>query len=79
MIRIKLREIAEQKGLTQVKLAEISHLAPGTIRAYYHDRVQRVDLEVLTTLCRVLGVGLNDIMEYTPEDNPSPKLIAGAA
>jgi putative transcriptional regulator len=57
--------------MKQAELARLTGLAKGTITALYHDRVHKVDYDVLGRLCRVLGCQPGDLLVYVPgEDAP---------
>lgn len=62
MIRIRLKEIANEKGLSQARLKEITGLSDNTIRAYYYDQVMRPDFKVLETICETLGIKLTELI-----------------
>ena len=60
MLRVK--EIAESKGYSIRKLSLESGLAYGTVLQYWHNRLRRVDFEVLQKLARALNVTVKDLI-----------------
>jgi transcriptional regulator with XRE-family HTH domain len=67
MIRLRLKEIAESKKLTQAKIVELTGLPPNTIRSYYYNQIQRPDLRVLNLICKKLGISLFELLEETDD------------
>lgn len=64
MIKINLANILEEKGITQTRLTELTGIRPGTINAYYHQFIKRMNVDDLNKLCKVLNCSLNDLLEY---------------
>ncbi len=67
MIRIKLSELLGKKKMTRKALAELVGVRPNTIGDLYHEKVKRVDLDLLNNICKVLDCELNDLLEYQPD------------
>ena len=67
MIRIKLSELLGKKKMTRKELAELVGVRPNTIGDLYHEKVKRVDLDLLNNICKVLDCELNDLLEYQPD------------
>lgn len=42
-------------------------LSYDLVNRYYNNRVTRVDLDVISRFCYVLGCNVNDILEYKNE------------
>lgn len=64
MARIRLRELAENKGLSISRLQIESRLSMGTVRRYWYNttdgsehgsRLKMINLDVLDTFARVLN------------------------
>ncbi len=68
MIRIKLSELLGKNKMTRKALAELVGVRPNTIGDLYHEKVKRVDLEMLNNICRVLDCNLSDLLEYQPDE-----------
>lgn len=67
LIRIKLSELLGKKKMTRKALAELVGVRPNTIGDLYHEKVKRVDLDLLNNICKVLDCELNDLLEYQPD------------
>lgn len=71
MIRLKVAEIAKEKGVSMKKLAKYSGLAYNTIRLIYRDPYRGIDLPTLDKLARVLQVDASELIESVPDDKSS--------
>lgn len=68
-IRIKLKQLLEQKGMTRFRLHTLTGIKYEIIDRYYKDyNIVRVDLGLLSRICYVLECNIEDLMEY---DQPS--------
>jgi putative transcriptional regulator len=61
-IRVRLREILKEKGMTQMQLAEKTGIPQGTISRYYGDKIDRLDKNSLEKFCDALNVDLVDLL-----------------
>lgn len=67
MIRLKVQEIAKQKGVSMRKLTKRSGLAYNTIRLIYRDPYRGIDLPTLDKLAQALGVDASELIESIVE------------
>ena len=65
------REMGARR-LTMLELARRTGLSYSSVHALYHGRTRRLDLETLDRLCRALGVGVGDILEYRESEEDQP-------
>lgn len=61
MAFLRVRELAEQKGLNITTLSRKAELAYTTTSALWHDRVEGVNRKTLESLADVLGVDIPDL------------------
>ncbi len=66
-IRVHLKEILEQKGMTRNYLAKVSNTRFEVINKWYHDNVEKMDLDILARICYVLECSPTDLITY---ENP---------
>lgn len=66
MIKIHLSTILGERKWTQADLARRTGIRPSTIGDYYHELVERVNLDHLDKICEALGCKVSDILEYIP-------------
>lgn len=64
MIKIRLKEIAEEKELNLNYIILNSGVSTGTVRNYWHNDTQRVDLDVLDRLCKLLDAHPSEFFDY---------------
>ena len=76
MITSKLSEILGKKRIKMSELAKKAGINKNTVLNLYHDRITRIDFEVLNKLCNVLECAPSDILHHTP-DLDAPHLAAG--
>jgi len=68
MIRLKIREVAQQKGFSMSRLSRESNMAYKTIQTIWRDPNHEVTTITLNKLARTLGVHPSELIEYTPEE-----------
>jgi transcriptional regulator with XRE-family HTH domain len=66
MLRIRVREIAEQKGFNISTLSRTSDVSQNTVRRLWHDQNRYPDLAVLERLSKVLEVATGSLIEDIP-------------
>ncbi len=59
---VDIKSIMLSKGISQNILSKITGLSINTIRAYYHSNIKRVDLDVVSRLCKALNCKIEDIL-----------------
>ena len=59
---VDIKTIMNLKGISQNILAKTTCVSINTIRAYYHSRVKRIDLDVLSRICKALNCEIKDIV-----------------
>ena len=71
MIRLKLKEILQEKKISQSKLSRMADVSLNTIQAMYHNPYHDAVLSTLDRLAKALGVNVCDLYEVLPDDDPS--------
>ena len=59
---VDIKTIMNSKNISQNILAKTTGLTINTIRTYYHSKIKRVDLDVLSRLCKALNCNVQDII-----------------
>ena len=67
MIRLKIREVAQQKGFSMSRLSRESNMAYKTIQTIWRDPYHEVTTTTLNKLARTLGVDPSQLIKYIPE------------
>lgn len=65
-IVVRLRELREERGLTQQALGDLAGVRQAAISELESGKRQRVDLSVLDRLCKALGVEVAEMLEREP-------------
>ncbi len=73
VIRLRVREIAEKKGMGMNKLSRLADVNIKTIRRLYDDSHYSPTVNTLSKLARVLGVSTSELIEDVPDDTPREK------
>ena len=68
---MRLREIREENGVTQKKLAEYLHIRQNTYSQYENGQRQ-LPIETLIALAEFYNVSTDYILELTDVDEPYP-------
>ena len=54
--------------MTQSDLAKRTGIRPTTIGEYYHELIERINVEHLDRMCKALDCKLSDLIDYIPDD-----------
>ncbi len=65
--KLRVKEVAQQKGVSLTKLSQRSEVAYNTVRRVWRDPYTDVTLSTLQRLADVLGVDVRELMESVPE------------
>jgi putative transcriptional regulator len=62
-VRFRLRELLDERGMTQTELQTQSGLAYSTINDLCNNKPRRIELETIDVLCEVLRCDIADLFE----------------
>lgn len=68
MIRQKIREVAEAKGISQGKLSRMADVGYSTIRRIFDDTYYSVNFATLERIAKALEVPATELIEEVPDD-----------
>ena len=68
MIRLKVKEIAQSKGISMGKLGRMADVDVKTIRNIYHYPTRSITLAVLDRIAKALNVDASILIESVPDD-----------
>ena len=63
-IIFKLKKIMDEKKMSKNHLCKLTGLRFETVQGYYKGNISRVDLYVLSLLCKTLDCRIEDLIEY---------------
>ena len=68
MIRLRVKEIAREKGISMGKLQRDADLAYNTVRRIFKDPYYITTTETLGKIAKALGVPISDLLEEVPDE-----------
>jgi transcriptional regulator with XRE-family HTH domain len=68
MIRLRVKELAQAKGISQGKLSRMSDVDDNTIKRIYRNPTAIVSTETINKLAKALGVSTMELMEDVPDE-----------
>jgi DNA-binding Xre family transcriptional regulator len=68
MIRLRVKEIAREKGISMGKLQRDADLAYNTVRRIFKDPYYITTTETLGKLAKALGVPISELLEEVPDE-----------
>ncbi len=68
MIRLRVKEIAQAKGISQGKLSRMSDVDDNTIKRIYRNPTAIVSTETINKLAKALEVSSLELMEDIPHE-----------
>jgi DNA-binding Xre family transcriptional regulator len=71
MVRLRIKEIAEQKGFNQSSLSRAANISFNTVKRIFRDPYREVTTTTLDRIAKALGVSIADLIEEIP-DNETP-------
>ena len=66
MVKCRLREILDERGLTRNKLSRLTGVRFETVNRLYNGKVGKVKTDVLARICYVLSCTTDDLFVYSP-------------
>ena len=73
MIKIHLSKLLGERRISQIELARRTGIRPATINEIYWEFAERVSLEHIDIICKMLGCKIEDFIEVVYEDNDKNK------
>ncbi|GHO96583.1 hypothetical protein KSF_066310 [Reticulibacter mediterranei] len=68
-IRLRIKEVAEEQGITMTLLSHKSYVALNTIRAMYRNPYRTINTDTLQRLANALGVSVFALIEEVPDED----------
>jgi transcriptional regulator with XRE-family HTH domain len=68
MIRLRLKEVLQEKKLSQSKLSRLADVSLSTIQEMYHDPYHDPVLSTLVRLSDALHISITELYEVLPDD-----------
>ena len=68
MIKLKIKEVAQEKGIGMSKLSRIADVNYKTIQTIWRDPYHGVNTKTLERIAKALGVSTADLLEDVPDE-----------
>jgi len=68
VIRLKVKEVAQAKGMSQGRLQRRADVDVKTIRKIYQNPYVIINTDTLDKLAKALGVDASELIESVPDD-----------
>lgn len=72
-IKITINELLKEKGISKNKLMNKAEMQRTQLNNYCNQKVQRLDISILSKICYVLNCNIEDILKYCPPNNDKMK------
>lgn len=63
MIRLRIKDIMDERKIKQVDMVKLAPINRTTMSKYYHNYGSQADLVILQRIARALGVKVVDLIE----------------
>src|SRR5438105_12010936 len=74
MRRLRVKEVAQDRGFTMARLQRVADINMKTIQAIWHNPRHDASLNTLDKIAKALGVPVTELIEDVPEgQSPLPK------
>lgn len=68
MLRLRIKEVAEEKGYNMSSLSRKSDVSFKTVKRLWKDPYQTANTDTLERLATALGVDVRELLETVPAD-----------
>ncbi len=68
MIRLRIKEVAEAKGVSRLRLSRIADVNYKTIQGIWRDPYKEISIRTLEKIARALKVPSADLIEDVPDE-----------
>ncbi len=72
MVRLRVKEVAQEKGFSMGRLSRESNIAFNTIREIYRNPYRQITVVTLDKLARTLGVTTDELIEHIDDKEGRP-------
>ena len=69
MIRLRVKEVAEAKEVSRLRLSRIADVNYKTIQGIWRDPYREISIRTLEKLARALKVPSSELIEDVPDDS----------
>jgi DNA-binding Xre family transcriptional regulator len=70
MIRIRVKEVAQAKGIGMLRLSRLADVSYRTVQGVWRDPYREISIKTLEKFSRALGVPSHELIEDVPDEPP---------
>lgn len=63
-IELRLKKIMDEKKISKYSMARMTDLRYEVVSRYYEQKIERIDLDIISRFCYILNCEINDLLEY---------------
>jgi DNA-binding Xre family transcriptional regulator len=78
MLRLRIKEVSESRGINKSRLARLADLGVTTVNNLWSGERTNVQLDTLVAIANALNVSIEDLYEYTPVHQGKAQALATA-
>lgn len=67
-IKITLATYLEEIEISRYKIIKNCNVSQTQLNRYYHNQIERIDLNVLARICDYLQCEISDLLKYVPDE-----------
>ena len=67
MYRLRVKEVADSKGVNMSKLSRVSDVSFSTVKRMFKNPQEPVGIDTLHKIAKALGVATSDLVEDIPD------------
>jgi len=71
MIRIRVKEVAQAKGISMLKLSRLADVSYRTVQWVWRDPYREISIKTLEKFAKALGVSSHELIEDVPDETPT--------
>jgi transcriptional regulator with XRE-family HTH domain len=68
MIRLRIKEVAKEKGFNQSSLAREAGIGFTTVKQLFRNEHHDASLGILEKIAKAMGVSIHDLIEELPDE-----------
>ena len=69
MIRLRVKEVAQTKGIGMLKLSRLADVSYRTVQGVWRDPYREISIKTLEKFARALSVPSHELIEDVPDEN----------
>jgi transcriptional regulator with XRE-family HTH domain len=69
MARLRVKEVAQSKGILQSRLQIMAEITPASLSRYWNNKTTSIDLRIISKIAEALGVTPGELIGPDEEDS----------